>query len=428
MTSEVLVMNKRAVALAADSAVSLGQPFPVKVWPSANKLFALSKYRPVAVMVYGSASFSGFPWETVVKEYRARIGRQRMSSVNEYADCFVDYVSDCADRMAREGEQVQAYLLARTFFADIANHVNKALQQELWEGLTEYQGKRIAADKIQEWKRDLQGNQTLGDLGLSRGRSLVRRFSEQVERARDEAFKGLPLFKYSERDLLLLVAEWWTRSVFHNYSGIVVAGFGEDQWFPSYKSFVIEAIPGGWVKVREGEKGRITHDEPAQVAAFAQGQTAKLFMNGIAPDIQTMLAGQLREFFSRFLEEFPPQGSNLDAEARKAIAEELKGSFESAVMEYSRQKHSGPIVQILEKIPKEHLPEMAETLVTLTGFRQSLQPKAETVTGPTDVLLISKGDGLVWIERKHYFDPKLNFRFFENYFREEANGNEETER
>lgn len=32
------------------------------------------------------------------------------------------------------------------------------------------------------------------------------------------------------------------------------------------------------------------------------------------------------------------------------------------------------------------------------------------------VAVISKGDGFVWINRKHYFKPELNASFFSNYF------------
>ena len=35
----------------------------------------------------------------------------------------------------------------------------------------------------------------------------------------------------------------------------------------------------------------------------------------------------------------------------------------------------------------------------------------ETVGGPIDVAVVSKGDGFIWIKRKHYFDPVLNQRF-----------------
>ena len=35
--------------------------------------------------------------------------------------------------------------------------------------------------------------------------------------------------------------------------------------------------------------------------------------------------------------------------------------------------------------------------------------------------LISKGDGFIWIKRKHYFEPELNQQFFSNYYKEIAN-------
>ena len=49
---------------------------------------------------------------------------------------------------------------------------------------------------------------------------------------------------------------------------------------------------------------------------------------------------------------------------------------------------------------------------------------AETVAGPIDVAVISKGDGFIWINRKHYFERELNPQFFANYYREVENGEE----
>jgi ATP-dependent protease HslVU (ClpYQ) peptidase subunit len=48
MTAEIAVLNSQGVAMAADSAVSIGSS---KVYNSANKLFALTKKHPVGVMV-----------------------------------------------------------------------------------------------------------------------------------------------------------------------------------------------------------------------------------------------------------------------------------------------------------------------------------------------------------------------------------------
>jgi hypothetical protein len=45
--------------------------------------------------------------------------------------------------------------------------------------------------------------------------------------------------------------------------------------------------------------------------------------------------------------------------------------------------------------------------------------ETETVGGPIDVAVISKGDGFVWIKWKHYFNRELNPLFVENYFHDQ---------
>jgi len=61
---------------------------------------------------------------------------------------------------------------------------------------------------------------------------------------------------------------------------------------------------------------------------------------------------------------------------------------------------------------------MAESLVSLTSFKRKVTMESETVGGPIDVAVISKGDGFIWIKRKHYFKPELNPQFFASYYKE----------
>ncbi len=55
MTSEIAVMNQRAVALAADSAVTLIDGGTVVVRNDQRKLYNLMEGRPVGVMFFGVA-------------------------------------------------------------------------------------------------------------------------------------------------------------------------------------------------------------------------------------------------------------------------------------------------------------------------------------------------------------------------------------
>ena len=92
MTSEVVVMNRMAVALAADSAVTVEVGDTSKVRDSALKLFTLSKYRPVGVMVYNNSSILGVPLETIIKLFRSELGTKAFDTLPEYGEALISYL------------------------------------------------------------------------------------------------------------------------------------------------------------------------------------------------------------------------------------------------------------------------------------------------------------------------------------------------
>ena len=95
MTAEIAIMNKEAIALATDSAVTTTGESGQKIFTSANKLFALSKYHPVGIMVYGNANFMDIPWETIIKIYREKeLGKKAFKTLEEYARGFIAFLDN----------------------------------------------------------------------------------------------------------------------------------------------------------------------------------------------------------------------------------------------------------------------------------------------------------------------------------------------
>ena len=92
MTAIVGVLNKHPVAIAADSAVTLGDTH--KVINSGNKIFTLSKYHPVAIMTYSAASFMKAPWEVIIKQYRKSLGDISKKYLEDYAYDFIEYLKN----------------------------------------------------------------------------------------------------------------------------------------------------------------------------------------------------------------------------------------------------------------------------------------------------------------------------------------------
>ena len=74
MTAIVGILNKRGIAIAADSAATITNSKGRKVLNSETKIFRLSKKHPVAVMIYGSSNFMTTPWDLIVKLYCSKRG------------------------------------------------------------------------------------------------------------------------------------------------------------------------------------------------------------------------------------------------------------------------------------------------------------------------------------------------------------------
>ncbi len=102
----------------------------------------------------------------------------------------------------------------------------------------------------------------------------------------------------------------------------------------------------------------------------------------------------------------------------KTVGSELLADYNERMRRFKREEFIDPVINAVAALPKDELAAMAEALVNLTSFKRKVTLETETVGGPIDVAVISKGDGFIWIKRKHYFKPELNPHFVENYFRQ----------
>ena len=124
MTCEIAILNNSAVALAADSAVTLGGDKP-KIWNTANKIFAMSKYHPVGVMIYGNANLMGVPWETIIKSYRRNLGSREFPRLLDYAKHFVDFINGNKMMFTPNDQMTQFKAFTRSLFVQVLEDARK---------------------------------------------------------------------------------------------------------------------------------------------------------------------------------------------------------------------------------------------------------------------------------------------------------------
>ncbi|MFN3997494.1 hypothetical protein [Algoriphagus sp.] len=92
MTAVVGVLNRQAVAIAADSAVTIQNGSGYKIFNRANKIFTLSKFHPIGIMIYNEGSLMETPWETIIKVYRKEIGKKNFDTVIDFQKDFIEFI------------------------------------------------------------------------------------------------------------------------------------------------------------------------------------------------------------------------------------------------------------------------------------------------------------------------------------------------
>lgn len=431
MTTEIAIMNKSAAALAADSAVTITVRGPqgnnYKVLNSANKLFALSKCAPVGLMIYGNANMLGVPWETIVKMYRERLRDRDFPTLAGYCADFFAFLDDF--HITDEVEKGYVVNGAAGLCHDIRAQLDKWVQDEIAAKQIvstpqiEAHLKALIKARYDEFLK--LGEQSV--LSKTKRANLRKKYRADIDGVAQNVFDKLPVTKQMHTQLLTVAVNAASIGPL-NQSGIVIAGFGADELYPSCQNFDVAAVFAGKTIKRDGKQQSITHDMGAAIIPFAQSDDVKTFMEGIGPVLGQFLKNA---FYGIMANGLPDQlrdqiaaKLNLDdkqkVDVRKIAGDMCKGACDYAFQELGNQQRThyiGPVVRATEFLNKAELAAMAETLVNLVSFRKQVSMEAETVGGPIDVAVITKGDGLVWIKRKHYFPSEMNHQFFSNYYR-----------
>jgi hypothetical protein len=424
MTAEVVIMNKEAIALAADSAVTMRREGEQeKIFSSANKLFALSKYYPVGVMVFGKASFMDIPWETIIKIYRRKLGNRKFDTLKKYAENFIAFLNN-GNPLFPEIQQ-RRYLYGSVigyFNNQIKKDIDKKVKAIIHdEGkITNSRVKQITSNVIRKHYEIWEKAGMLPSVPKDHIKKIWSKYKNTIDKARRNVFEGLPISTTSLNQLRKVGASLFAKDIFQpDAPGVVIAGFGEKETFPSVKSFYLEGIVNNKMKYKEYGSTEINFETISAIVPFAQKEMVYTFMEGVDPMLEEYMEFCLFALFDKYPEVIVESIKKLDNRRKRALLRKLKQVSNSIfkhylnnIRKYRKANYSNPVAEVVAMLPKDELAKMAESLVSLTSFKRKVTPAAETVAGPIDVAVISKGDGFIWIKRKHYFKPELNPQFF----------------
>lgn len=420
MTSEVVILNSQGIALAADSAVTIGTK---KTYNSAIKLFSLSKYAPIGVMVYGKADLLGVPWELLIKCYRRKLGNRIFPKVGNYVDDFLNFLEHC-NYCSDEVQSSWVENCATCYFYNIREELFESIHEHVKQNgeISILATEQIAKTIILSHYTDLKELGYAPKYDEPRERQHNVTFNPRYRAIISETFEKLPLSENIIEILCELATFLISRDIHNNndISGIVIAGYGESQVFPSAITHEISGLANGCLKYRlaEDKSYKREIDGDAAIIPFADAQMIKTFMSGISPNMNDFLVDYLSVVFQKLPQLIEECFEIKDATSNEKLSNgllKINDNILRALLLQQKNEHVDTVMSMVSALPKDELAAMAESLVSLTAFKRKMSSSIESVGGPVDVLVISKGDGLVWVKRKHYFPPQLNHSFFENY-------------
>lgn len=418
MTSEVVLMNRQAVAMAADSAVTISGPQYLKTYQSVDKLFPLVDGQPVAVMIYNNAEIMSTPWETVISLYREAARGRSLDTVEAYAEDFMAFLSGNPDLFQADHQDTEFFkhiavvftVIAEDFDYQVAkfkekdaprlkDHISSIFEFVVGELYADYQ--RYPDDSP---RSDLSCfPQGMAEQVRRRYRGEIDQLIESLVAALKNDYSGLVVSDATrERLREIAVLSVVKDAFFEHYTGVVFAGFGARDKFPAMRSYLTSSVILGILKRKQDRAADMSSDGGPVVQPFAQDRMIRTFLTGMDQYLRMFLYGESLKLSMNLVTDVIGRTPGLSDSQRQALFRDYSENnmaytlreFFKSIDAYQYQVHTRPIYRAIGSLPKRELGETAASLIKLNSFQQKVMHSIETVGGPIDVAVITRNGGL----------------------------------
>ena len=421
MTAIVGVLSRRGIAFAADSAATHTSPSGQKITNHANKIFTLSKYQPVGVALYNNLDFMGIPWDNIIKMFRDDLQHKKFATLQLYIDEFWKFIKkNCLTTVVRDQEGY-VEVLAESYNKEIHNFALSQIGGSITQANTVQYFQYYLA-KLDDFKESLSPFKA-PDFSSYK----FADFQKYAKKSLDKVLVGITTIQGCPADFRIKFEESLYSLLCHNshtyflHTGLVFFGYGDRELFPSYKEYLVSYAVNNHIKYTPNSSYEINNLRKAVIAPFAQTDVTNTVIRAVEDDLRQKFYDNNKITLGGFRDEIVNQMTV--ANAPQQLIDILNGldiekysdAYRKGMNDYIQNCYIDSLIETVAFLSKEDLADMAESLVRMTCIKRRITSTQETVGGPVDVAVVTKGDGFVWMKRKHYFDPKLNPQFFERY-------------
>ncbi|MDO8804729.1 MAG: hypothetical protein Q7R35_09855 [Elusimicrobiota bacterium] len=182
-----------------------------------------------------------------------------------------------------------------------------------------------------------------------------------------------------------------------NDSGILMAGYGSKDLFPSH-AIIEDGVFGKVFSI--SEYCPVSNKETAILRLLAQNGPANTFIEGIDDGVRHFISKQMEDLA---IELASMLGSDADSKSRNKFlkaAKQILADKQGQIGAFLSERYTEQFKKNLEFMPLEDMSQLVEMMVKLTAYHSRIYDSHETVGGPIDVAVISRDKVFSWAKKK----------------------------
>lgn len=406
MTSQVILGNGHGIALASDSAVTMGHR---RTYETSEKIYPLPRPHSVAVLHAGNVMFHGMPFSTIIDSWIENLGELQFRFLRDYVENFRKFLV----------EEVSGWCDLEQQSLDYVRNMDGEFQR-IWNRLSENGVAVSAEDALLIWKSEVD---TLGKLDrygqFSIGEShdfaektqFERVWSQQtggvdgignrIEYWFDDVPRSTEIDDLIKKFVQLSISSRYPLSQ-ENYALLTFAGFGARSMIPAAMRLEMHGALNDSIQWDQSEPNYAMRDGGGFLLIELMGQTDAIatFLRGY--DVQ--LIETIKSVSSGAFDD-PTQTNEVDDElgqdalsqtfmsARNKLGEIIEGAFDS----FGERNNLRSFRSTVAGMPLASLAATVKSLIQIQELSLESRGYLPTVGGQVRVATITKSHGFKWV-------------------------------
>lgn len=402
MTSQLILANGHGIAIASDSAVTMGNR---RTFETSEKVYPLPMPHRLAVMHSGNVMFHGLPFGTIINEWILSLGEVRLRSVQLYVENFNSWLLD----------NYLNWTVDSDLCWDLLNAFNLDFER-IWNRMKRLEDPMNSESIADIWNAEIEGAEKFED-----ATPISKRIAEsEFERLwhpgnfdQDTCIQKHFDFWFDDvaqsEEILLLAQRYVRASIESRYPGsnksvaqLIFVGYGSNELRPTQSSLrtfgaISQLLYTIFTNSRSAERqGYGIY----LIKAAGQFDAIDLFFTGY----ESGFVEATKTAVSRALESVDVKESEQSEDGAGSPINSIGSLIESSFQDYSESTKLIGLRRTVAGMPLASLVRTAKDLIGVQRLSLEIAGELQTVGGQIDVGTITLKDGFTWISQKDFSD------------------------